>query len=489
MSDKTQAQAPLTVEAVNAPGRNEMPVENRTGSDTATGSNEYLSWGARSDVGLVRTHNEDSFLVKAPLFAVCDGMGGHAAGEVASGIAVATIAELAPDHADEILLGAAVESANAAVLEGAQTGVGKPGMGCTASCVLIEKNRMSIAHVGDSRVYLLHGSTLVRITHDHSFVEELVDAGELTADDARIHPDRSIITRALGTDPDMYADHFTLDVSAGDRIIVCSDGLSSMISDKEIEDLSVSSVTPQSAADTLVSAALTAGGHDNVTVVVVDVLDDGLADIHRKQRNQSVRIWFIVFALGLVAVLGVVAGIVRNSWYLGNNDGTVGIYRGVNDSLLNIPFFELVETTSVEVSDLPEATRQALDEGIAVENENEGRATVERYRDQIDADKTRALEAAEAASSASQQSPDKGGTEAPAEAASVAEATDEADKAQPTDAADGASEQAVGDAPEDAAADPGIVAASEAPASTEAAPAAAGEPAGEETPAVTEAGE
>ena len=257
-------------EPVNSPGHDTIPVENREGAETRSGHTERLSWGARTDIGLVRSHNEDSFLVQPPLFAVCDGMGGHAAGEVASSIAVQTIGAQAPIHADDILLGAAVEAANAAVIEGAATGKGKPGMGCTASCVLIENNKMAIAHVGDSRIYLLHHGTLVRLTHDHSYVEELVDAGEITADEARVHPSRSIITRALGSDPDMYADHFTLDVSVGDRLIVCSDGLSSMVEDSEIEAIAVSSVTPQSAADNLTSAALSAGGHDNITVIVVD---------------------------------------------------------------------------------------------------------------------------------------------------------------------------------------------------------------------------
>lgn len=397
MSEEKTPTTEQPVEAVNAPGRNEMPVENRADSNTATGSNESLSWGARSDVGLVREHNEDSFLVKAPLFAVCDGMGGHAAGEVASGIAVQTIAERAPEHADEILLGAAVEAANTAVLEGSVNGLGKPGMGCTASCVYVEDNRMSIAHVGDSRVYLLHGSTLVRITHDHSYVEELVDAGEITADEARMHPSRSIITRALGSDPDMYADHFTLEVSTHDRIIICSDGLSSMVSDKTIEDLAVSSVTPQAAADTLVSAALTAGGHDNVTVIVVDVLDDGLAEVHRRWRNKTIGIWLAI-ALVATIVLGVVLGaLIRTSWYVGNNGGTVAICRGVVGDFFGISLHEVVETTSVSVSDLPEATRHQLDEGISVSNEEEARKTVERYRDQIDAEKTKAAEAAAAA--------------------------------------------------------------------------------------------
>lgn len=402
MSDDMELVTQQPIEAVNAPGRNEMPVENRTGADIATGSSKHLSWGARSDVGLVRAHNEDSFLVKAPLFAVCDGMGGHAAGEVASGIAVQTLADRAPEHADEILLGAAVEAANAAVLEGAQTGAGKPGMGCTATCVLIENNRMAIAHVGDSRVYLLHAGTLVRITHDHSYVEELVDAGEITADEARIHPSRSIITRALGSDPDMYADHFTLDVSMGDRVVICSDGLSSMVSDKDIEELAVSSVTPQAAADTLVSAALTAGGHDNVTVIVVDVVEDGLAELHRKQRNLRVRTWIIIAVVAFLAVLGVVGALAQNSWYIGTNtDGTVAIYRGIADDFFGFPLSQMVSTTSVSVSDLPETTQHQLEDGISVANEEEARLTVERYRDQIDADKTRAAEAAAAAQNAS----------------------------------------------------------------------------------------
>ena len=384
-------------EAVNAPGRNEMPVDNRAGSDIVTGATDSLSWGARSDVGLVRGHNEDSFLIDAPLFVVCDGMGGHAAGEVASGIAVKTIAEHAPKHADDILLGVAVEEANAAVLAGALDGTGKPGMGCTATCVYIEDNKMSVAHVGDSRIYLLHGGTLVRITHDHSYVEELVDSGEITADEARVHPSRSIITRALGSDPDMYADHFTLDVTVGDRIIMCSDGLSSMVPDKDIEELSVSSVTPQAAADTLVSAALTSGGHDNVTVVVIDIVEDGLAKLHHAERLQRVRLWLIVAAAITLLIGGVLVGLIRGSWYVGNNNGTVGVYRGVRDEVFGIPLHQLVDSSAVEVSDLPKALQHQLDSGIIVASEDEGRATIERYRDQIDADKTKAAAAAEAA--------------------------------------------------------------------------------------------
>ncbi len=377
-------------EPVNSPGHDTIPVENREGAETRNGQTERLSWGARTDIGLVRGHNEDSFLVQPPLFAVCDGMGGHAAGEVASSIAVQTIGAQAPIHADDILLGAAVEAANAAVIEGAATGKGKPGIGCTASCVLIENNKMAIAHVGDSRIYLLHHGTLVRLTHDHSYVEELVDAGEITADEARVHPSRSIITRALGSDPDMYADHFTLDVSTGDRLIVCSDGLSSMVEDSEIEAIAVSSVTPQSAADNLTSAALSAGGHDNITVIVVDVSDDGAIEAHRTMRKRLIRRLLIFGGCLLAAMIAAGLVFVNSSWYLANNEGTVGIYQGITGSFMGIPLSHLEETTSVQISDLPDATQQSLIGGLRVGSEEEAKKTVESYRDQIDADKSSA---------------------------------------------------------------------------------------------------
>ena len=407
MSNEQAVDIAPAVEAVNAPGRNEMPVENRAGAEVASGSNDYLAWGARSDVGLVRAHNEDSFLVAAPVFAVCDGMGGHAAGEVASGIAVATIADLAPDHADEILLGAAVEAANAAVLEGAANGMGKPGMGCTASCILIEKNRMSIAHVGDSRVYLLHGGTLVRITHDHSYVEELVDAGEITADEARVHPSRSVITRALGSDPDMYADHFTIDVNVGDRILLCSDGLSGMIEDSQIEAIAMSSPTPQTAVDNLVAMALQEGGHDNVTVVVIDVTDDGVIDKYNQYRLQ--RLGFVcALTAGFFAVLLLISSIVvSQSWFVGVNDDTVGIYRGVNASVLGHDLYKLEETSAVRVSDLPDAVQANLRDGITASSQREAQQTIQSYQKQIEADRTRAQQTADKSSTGTDTSPNK----------------------------------------------------------------------------------
>lgn len=378
-------------EPAPAPGHESLPVKDRMDADVVTGHSARLSWGSRSDVGLVRGHNEDSFLVQDPVFAVCDGVGGHAAGEVASAIAVRTISQLAPDTADDARLGAAVEEANSAIISAAQSGQGRDGMGCTASAVVIDGSRMAVAHVGDSRVYLLSGGVLVRITHDHSYVEELVDAGEITADEARVHPSRSIITRALGSDPDMYADHFTLDVHAGDRIIICSDGLSSMVPDAKIESVAISCATPQAAADTLVSAALEGGGHDNVTVIVVDVEDDGTAARHAKIRKRQALVWVIVLAIlfGLGAFIGV--NIVDSSWYLGNNGGTVGIYQGIDAQILNVPLSHLVETTSVDVDDLPQAVQSQLaQDGIRMESEEKALSAVNSYHEQIDAEKTSA---------------------------------------------------------------------------------------------------
>lgn len=388
-------QMPPAQEPANAPGRAEMPVEGRAGADAVSGSNEFISWGARSDVGLVRGHNEDSFLLRTPLFVVSDGMGGHAAGEIASSIAVETIGDRAPGTADDVLLGAAVEAANLAVIRGAEEGVGKPGMGCTASAVLIEKNKMAVAHVGDSRVYVLHRGTLVRITHDHSYVEELVDSGQITADEARTHPSRSIITRALGSDPDMYADHFSLEVNDGDRVILCSDGLSSMISDSEIESLAVSSATPQQAADNLVAAALTAGGSDNVTVIVVDVLNDGLADAARRRLVHRAAGVSGVIVAALAMVLLVSFAFIRSEWYLGIHDGTVAIYRGIQGDVFGIPLSELVETSAVSVTDLPASVQDQLSSGIRVQNEDAAVATINSYHEQINREQERAAQIAD----------------------------------------------------------------------------------------------
>ena len=392
--DKTPAAEP-----VHAPGRCELSLEGRTDTEFISGSNSFISWGARSDVGLVREHNEDSFLLRTPLFAVCDGMGGHAAGEVASSIAVKVIGEEAPNTADDVLLGAAIEAANQAVIEAPQKGIGKPGMGSTASAIFIEGNQMAVAHVGDSRIYLLHHGTLVRVTHDHSYVEELVDSGQITADEARNHPSRSVVTRALGSDPEMYADHFTLEVSDGDRIILCSDGLSSMILDDEIESIAVSNITPQNAADSLVSAALTAGGADNITVIVVDILDDGLVEKNRRRFTRGILATSISIIALLVVSLVIAVLFIRSEYYIGINGSTVAIYQGVPSKIAGVPLSNLIDTTTIEVKNLPQSVQDKLALGIRGKDETEARETVEDYREQINDADTKAAKRADDAKS------------------------------------------------------------------------------------------
>lgn len=376
----TQSFAPVTDDLIDAD------------STYDAGTTTQLMWGARSDVGCVRSHNEDSYLVQSPLFCVCDGMGGHAAGEVASSIAVETIAKTAPHTADPALLGAAIEAANAAVIEAALNGLGKPGMGCTATAAYIEGNTIAIAHVGDSRAYLLHEGTLIRVTRDHSYVEELVDAGEITADEARVHPNRSVITRALGSDPAMYADHFSLNIEEGDRLILCSDGLSSMIPDGEIENIATQSSTAQICTDNLVDAALAAGGSDNCTVVVVDVVDDGkLREISKRRRRNVIAVISAVVAL--LALIGVIAlASVANSVYLGVKDDAVAIYKGVPNKVMGFELHWLEDETSVMLSDLPEDTQNRLREGIPQESVEAAAKTVSKYREQIDEDQSKQIQ-------------------------------------------------------------------------------------------------
>ena len=367
-----------------------------TDSTFDAGTTTSLMWGARSDVGCVRSHNEDSYLVQSPLFCVCDGMGGHAAGEVASSIAVETISKMAPKAADPAILGAAIEAANAAIIEAAQNGLGKPGMGCTATAAYIEGTSLAIAHVGDSRAYLLHEGTLIRVTRDHSYVEELVEAGEITADEARVHPNRSVITRALGNDPLMYADHFQLNIEEGDRLILCSDGLSSMISDGDIEQIATQSSTAQICTDNLVDAALAAGGADNVTVVVADVVNDGhLQQAAAKRRRIAAAIAIAVLATLIIGGAITFFSITR-SVFLGVKDDAVAVYTGIPSTPLGLKLRWLEDETSVQLEDLPEDTQSRLRAGIPQDSIETANRTVDNYRRQIQEAQQQQLQNSEA---------------------------------------------------------------------------------------------
>lgn len=389
----------LPFEPVRAAARNGAPaMSHSSGSGRALGA---LNWGACTNVGCVREHNEDSYLINFPLFAVADGMGGHAAGEVASTIAVSSLAESGLSRSDPYALGSAIEHANQGVIDGARRGVGRMGMGTTCTAVIIDGNRMAVGHVGDSRAYLLHDGKLLRVTHDHSLVEELVEAGKITPAEARVHPNRSVITRALGSDPMMRATAFTVNVTLGDRVLLCSDGLSSMVTDDIIEEAMVSSPTALACADQLVERALEAGGLDNVSVVVIDVVDDGIERHALRNRIRNVALWVagIMATLALVLVgLGVFAS---TRYYLGENSGYVALYHGIPGGIGQFDFSELVEVTNIDVADLSETVEQRLAGGIGFASEDDARAALERYRQMIAQQEQQ--DGASATSSASRQ--------------------------------------------------------------------------------------
>ena len=186
-------------------------------STPRTRKGALTSFGSRTDIGCLRDHNEDSLVVTPPLFAVADGMGGHAAGEVASEIAVRVLSELAPEHPDVEALGRAIEEANRAVIQAAREGRGRQGMGTTMTAAMLEGERLVIAQVGDSRAYLLHQGKLQQLTRDHSLMADMIEAGQLTPEEARTHPQRSVITRALGSDAHLHPDIYEINVETGDR--------------------------------------------------------------------------------------------------------------------------------------------------------------------------------------------------------------------------------------------------------------------------------
>lgn len=230
---------------------------------------------ALSDVGRARQGNEDSFLERSPLFAVADGMGGARAGEVASGIAVATFdEEPQPDASPEERLAAVALAANQRIHDLAQEDSSYAGMGTTFTAVLVTGNEIAIGHVGDSRLYRWRDGELERLTDDHSLVEEFVRQGKLTPEEAEVHPQRSIITRALGPEPKVEVDTLTYPAKAGDVYLANSDGLTGMISEADVAEILRDSATLDEAAQALIDAANRGGGRDNITVVLFRLDDD-----------------------------------------------------------------------------------------------------------------------------------------------------------------------------------------------------------------------
>ncbi len=233
-----------------------------------------------TDPGRKRRRNEDSYLIEPPLFAVADGMGGAQAGEVASRLAAAAFREFhdADGLDPEERLVAIIQEANRRIYERAADDSEVSGMGTTITAALVGDSGLAIGHVGDSRAYRLRGRRFEQLTDDHSLVADLVRSGRLTPEEADVHPQRSVITRALGTDPQVDVDTFTVPVESDDLFLLCSDGLTTMVDDEEIRDLVTRAKDLEQAGKGLVKAANKAGGEDNVTVVLFRV-SDGAAEL------------------------------------------------------------------------------------------------------------------------------------------------------------------------------------------------------------------
>jgi serine/threonine protein phosphatase PrpC len=234
----------------------------------------------RTDPGRKRHHNEDSFVFQPPLFAIADGMGGARAGEVASALAAGALNESTVNGGGKQFVVQLIQEANRRVHQRASTDAETSGMGTTMTVALVERDgTVTFGHVGDSRAYLLRDDRLEQLTDDHSLVAELVRRGELSAEAAEVHPQRSVITRALGTDPSVDVDAFAVDAEAGDLYLICSDGLSDMVDGVELEAIMREHRRDlEAAARALVQAANRAGGDDNITAILFELVENDEPD-------------------------------------------------------------------------------------------------------------------------------------------------------------------------------------------------------------------
>jgi protein phosphatase len=365
-----------------------------------------LRAGAATDVGRVRTNNEDQLLVADNLFAVADGMGGHAAGEVASQIAVETLRAAFGDNRTADGLADAVRQANRAVWQRATEQPELRGMGTTVTAAaLVEEDGedlLAIANVGDSRSYLLRDGELDQITDDHSLPEEMVRRGELSAEDAAIHPQRHILTRVLGMDAEVEPDCFRIIPYRGDRVLLASDGLTNEMTNDQIASVLRRIADPEEAAKELVRQAKANGGADNITVVVIDVVDDddraeaasaALADepavasrgqqdsaaepdrdggsppadpgppAERPRRLTARALAFTLVLLLIVAgAFGAITWYARSTYYVGIDGDRVAIFKGRPDGLL---WFDptLEQRTDLPIDAVPPARKAQLEHG------------------------------------------------------------------------------------------------------------------------------
>lgn len=379
-----------------------------------------LRVGARTDIGRLRERNEDAYLVEEPLFAVADGMGGHRGGNVASALALETIRGEGPLPADPEALVDRLRAANRAILQRGAADPRLAGMGTTVTAALCDGERLHVLHVGDSRAYLFRDGSLRQLTEDHTLVQRMVREGRLTPEEAERHPQRSILTRALGVEGEVEPDRVTVPLRPGDRVLLCTDGLTGMVDAARIEQVLRDEPDPQRAADLLVEEANRAGGDDNITVVVVDVEEAGnpapaqarpTVALRREDPAPAPRVgppgaaqdhaaapapeegrrprprWrpLVGWAALALLVLGTAwAGArvyLRAQWYVADAGGRVAIYNGVPLRVLSWQLSEVEEVTDIPTAEaLRLRTWQGLADGITARSLEDARAIVEQIR-------------------------------------------------------------------------------------------------------------
>jgi PPM family protein phosphatase len=349
---------------------------------------------ARTDAGRRRRQNEDAYVCEPPIFAVADGMGGAQAGEIASRLAAGALRGPAEtEEADgRARITALMQEANRRVYERQSEDEAVAGMGTTLTVALYEDDVVWIGHVGDSRAYLIRDGDLDQLTEDHSLVAELVRSGKLSPEEAEVHPQRSVITRALGTEPDVDVDAFSVRAEPGDLFMVCSDGLTSMVADEailEIAELHRNDL--KRTAKALVDAANRGGGEDNITVILFEIVgtavgsEDGpgaaddvtLTELDRiptlehaaptePRAVRSGRVSRPVIAVGVVAVVAALAGLALfglSRWYFvgAESNGHVAVYQGIPWDLgAGVRLYRLRYESPLLAAQLSEAERKRL---------------------------------------------------------------------------------------------------------------------------------
>jgi serine/threonine protein phosphatase PrpC len=394
-----------------------------------------FSYAARSDVGMVRSENQDSGYAGPRLLAMADGMGGHAGGDIASSTVIGALVDLDAEALSSNDAGRQLQrriaTANDQLAELVRADPSLRGMGTTLIAVLRANNKLVIAHIGDSRAFLARDGQLTQITKDHSYVQSLVDEGRLTEDEAMGHPQRSLVTRVLTGQPDDDPDMMVREAVAGDRFVVASDGLTDYVAADTIAEVVNAGETPGRTADRLVELALKAGAPDNVTVVIGDVVDlttsarpsttpqvvgaaaartkgtrtvatspaakaaalrrqaageEGTEEVPLAEEGPRRLRWLRRLLAALVVLVVVGAGLYaayvwsQRQYFVGAHAGHVAIYRGVSQDLGPVTLSRVESESDVNLADLPDFYRTKVDDTVSTDTLADARSLVDQLR-------------------------------------------------------------------------------------------------------------